>query len=378
MNNKQPNIAFIDLAAQREFIGEKLDKAVLKVMHHGKFVMGPEVSEIEKELNLFSNSKNCISCASGTDALVIALMALNVRHGDYVLVPSFTFAASAEAVAIVGATPIFIDVEESTFNLSIESVNNSLKMASDKGWSVKAIIAVDLFGRPADYKSLNAIATKNNFAVIADSAQSFGGSVDGEMVGSLAEITTTSFFPAKPLGCCGDGGAIFCADKDLAETMTSIRLHGQGKVRYTHERIGITGRLDTIQAAVLLEKIKIFADEIDKRNAIAKRYNEGLSGLEFLTTPLISKGIKSAWAQYTVVVKNRDEFQKYCSDSGIPTGVYYPIPLHKQQAFDGCITDPKGLTATDNLAKSVVSLPMYPYLPQDKQDYIIETICKFK
>ncbi len=368
-------ISFIDLDAQKEFLGQKIEDAFLNVLKHKKFINGPEVSEFEKSLSEFANISEVISCGSGTDALLLPLMAMGIGEGDAVFVPSFTFVATAEVVSILNATPIFVDVEENTFNIDPEKLREAILYSKKIGLIPKLIIPVDLFGQPACYKDINQIADEFSLNVIADAAQSFGGMQGNSPVGSLAHVTSTSFFPSKPLGCYGDGGAILTDDKVLANTLRSLRSHGSGKNKYDNVRIGVNSRLDTIQAAVLIEKIKILKIEIEKRNKIAKRYSSEIN--QNIISPFIKDGNYSAWAQYTIITTNRDEFSKYLNGNGIPTVVYYPKPLHLQSAYSKFPRYPAELKVSEYLSKSVLSLPMHPYLSSEQQEYVIGSINKY-
>lgn len=370
------NIAFIDLKAQQNQIAAPLRKAIDKVLEHGKYIMGPEVIELEDQLSKFCDVKHTISCSSGTDALIMTLMALEVKSGDCVFVPSFTFAATAEAVAILGATPIFVDVNIDDYNISINSLKSAIKCAKKEGLNLAGIIAVDLFGLPADYDELSQIANTENMWLIDDGAQSLGAQYNGKSIANMGIATTTSFFPAKPLGCYGDGGAIFTDDDDLANKLRSIRVHGKGDCKYDNARLGVNGRLDTIQAAILLEKLTIFPSEIKNRNEVAKRYNDALEKL--IQTPQISEGKLCAWAQYTLNITNgidRQSIQKCLKDVGVPSAVYYPLPLHQQTCYINYPSAPD-MSTCESLSQTVFSLPMHPYLDENTQDYIIKKVKK--
>jgi dTDP-4-amino-4,6-dideoxygalactose transaminase len=364
-------IEFVDLHAQRARLGTALDEAIIRVLDHGQFIMGPEVADLETALAARAGTI-ALSCGSGTDALVLALMALGAGPGDAVLVPTFTFAATAEAVALVGATPVFVDVIAATFNMDPSAVGPACDMAASLGLRPVGMIPVDLFGLPADYSSLTAVARDLDLWIVADAAQSFGAELDGRPVGSLAPVTTTSFFPAKPLGCYGDGGALFVTDPDMAELVRSLRVHGQGAHKYENVRVGMNGRLDTIQAAVLLQKLRIFDDELARRDAVAARYTAALAGS--VATPAVPVGSTTAWAQYTVLVDRRDEVAATLRDRGIPTAVYYPVPLHRQPAYAASPSWPDELPVAEQLAPRVLSLPMHPYLEPPTQDRIIESL----
>lgn len=368
-------LPFIDLAAQQSRLRPALDAAIARVLDGGQYVMGAEVAELEKRLAAFCGARHCLSCANGTDALQLALMALGVKAGDAVFVPSFTFAATAEVVPLTGATPVFVDVLPDTFNMDPESLRRAIAHAREIGLNPACVIPVDLFGLPADYDVLIPIAREHGMKVIGDSAQGWGGVYKGRVTGSLADITTTSFFPAKPLGCYGDGGAIFTDDDGLAALMDSLRQHGKGEDRYIYARIGLNSRMDTLQAAILLEKLSIYADEIEARQEVARRYTAGLSGR--FETPFIPEGLKSIWAQYTLKTKStaeRQALQARCGAAGVPTAIYYPIPLHVQDAYAGFPADPAGLPVTEDLAGRVVSLPMHPYLASQVQDTIVAAV----
>jgi dTDP-4-amino-4,6-dideoxygalactose transaminase len=365
-------IPFIDITAQRKRLGKSIDDAVARVLAHCQFIMGPEVRQFEAELAAFCGARNVISCSSGTDALVMVLMAKGVGPGDAVFCPSFTFCATAEAVVVVGATPVFVEVDEKTFNLDIASLERAIAETKRGALKAKAIIPVDLFGLPADLDAVAAVAKREGLFVLADAAQSFGATYKGKPVGTQALATTTSFFPAKPLGCYGDGGAVFTDDDKLAEVMRSIRVHGQGADKYDNIRIGMTGRLDTIQAAVLIEKLKIFPDEIEARNRVAKRYAAALKDVAIV--PEVPSGYGSVWAQYTIRVANRDALAAVLQTRGVPTAIYYPKPLHRQGAYKHFPVAGNGLPVTDKLSAEVISLPMHPYLDEPTQDRVIAAV----
>ncbi|MDH4992798.1 DegT/DnrJ/EryC1/StrS family aminotransferase [Aquamicrobium lusatiense] len=375
MKALEMQLPFIDLAAQQTRIRAALEKSILNVLDDGKYIMGPQVAQLEKQLADFCGAKHCLSCANGTDALQLALMALGVKAGDAVFVPSFTFAATAEVVPLVGATPVFVDVLPDTFNMDPESLKRAIAHARTLGLNPACVIPVDLFGLPADYDVLILIARENGMKVIGDSAQGWGGVYKGRVTGSLCDITTTSFFPAKPLGCYGDGGALFTNDDELAKLIDSYRVHGKGSHKYYNERIGLNSRLDTLQAAILIEKLAIYADEVEARQEVAQRYSKGLAG--HYETPFIPEGLKSIWAQYTLKLasgEEREAFQKRASAAGVPTVVYYPVPLHRQNAYKDFPADPAGLSVSDDLAGRVISLPMHPYLASQVQDGVISAV----
>ncbi len=365
-------IQFIDLATQRKRIAPQIDAAILKAVHDGKYIMGPEVAELEVELAKRAGTKYAVTCANGTDSLGLYLMAKGVEPGNVVFVPAFTFVATAEVVAWVGAIPYFVDVLEDTFNLDPESLFLAIQDVKNKGLTPVGIIPVDLFGQPADYESINNIAEENNLWVMADAAQSFGATLNGKPVGSLADITSTSFFPAKPLGCYGDGGALFTDCDDTYGILKSLRVHGQGSEKYDNVRIGMNARLDTIQAAILLEKLKIFGDEIISRQAAADYYSAGLSAK--FKTPQVMSGASSVWAQYTLLLDNEGDRQlvmQVCKEAGVPTMIYYPIPLSQQTGYKHYPSTPGGVPVSERISKRVLSLPMHPYLERDAQDFII-------
>ena len=368
-------IPFIDLQAQRQRIAQKIDDAVLKVIHHGAYIMGPEIDTLEADLSAFCGVKHSISCANGTDALALGLMAKHVGPGNAVLVPSFTFAATAEVVAWLGATPIFIDCHLDTMNIDAAQLQLGLDTAQKQGLKTVGIIPVDLFGLSADYNEIEAFAKANNLWILADTAQGFGGTYHGAVTGSIGDMASTSFFPAKPLGCYGDGGAFFTNDDELAAIVKSIRVHGQGSDKYDNVRIGMNARLDTMQAAILIEKLKIFPDEIKSRNAIAARYNEALQS--DVVVPRVPDGLVSTWAQYTIRIKNgsRDGVAAKLKDAGIPTAIYYPKPLHRQSAYSH-YPAAGALPNTEQLCQDVLSLPMHPYLDQPTQQRIVDEVLK--
>lgn len=365
-------IPFIDLAAQQERIRPLIDAAIAQVLAHGRYILGPEVGELEEALAEFCGAKHCITTSSGTDALLMPLMAWGIGQGDAVFVPTFTFVATAEVVALTGATPVLVDVDEDSFNMDPASLEAAIETTSSSGLVPRAVIPVDLFGQPADYESIAAVAQAQNLRLLADSAQSFGATSRGRSAGSIGDAAATSFFPAKPLGCYGDGGAVFTNDDELADILRSLRGHGGGRDKYDNIRVGINGRLDTIQAAILLEKLKIFPDELERRQFVADRYASGLDGA--VITPSIQDDFQSAWAQYTVRVGDRDTLAATCKSANIPTAIYYPTPLHKQTAYAQFPTAPDGAPVSETLAREVLSLPMHPYLEPAVQDRIIDVI----
>lgn len=372
--SKNATIPFIDLAAQRRRIGPAIDAALVAVAQAGQYIMGPEVAKLEAELATFCGAAHVISCASGTDALILSLMAKGIGAGDAVLCPSFTFAATAEAVALVGATPVFVDIEADTFDMSATSLRDGISTARTAGLRPVGIIVVDLFGQPADYDAIEAIAAENDLWILDDAAQAFGATYRGRAIGRIGQMTATSFFPAKPLGCYGDGGAIFTDDADLASILRSLRVHGQGSDKYDNVRIGLSGRLDTMQAAVLLEKLKVFPEEIAARDRIAAIYGEGLAG--DVIVPTIIEGATSVWAQYTIRLPagTRDAVSAALKAVGIPTAVYYPKPLHLQTAYRHFPVAGNGLPVSESIAEQVLSLPMHPYLDLPTQTRIIDEV----
>ena len=366
---------FIDLKAQQARIKDKIDANIQTVLSHGKYVMGPEVKELESMLADYAGTKYAIGCSSGTDALLMPLMAYDVKPGDAIFTVSFTFIATAEVIQLLGATPIFIDVEPDTFNMDVSQLEDAiLKVKKEGKLTPKGIIPVDLFGQPADYDEINEIAKKHGMFVLEDAAQGFGGVYKGKRAGSLAEVAGTSFFPAKPLGTYGDGGMIFTNDDEMAGKLDSIRVHGKGGDKYDNIRVGINGRLDTLMAAILLPKAEIFQEEIELRQKVANRYSEMLDGV--VTTPYVKDHNTSAWAQYTLIHSDREKVIAGLKEDGIPVAVYYPKPLHMQTAFDHLGYKPEDLPVSNKLAGEVFSLPFYPYLPENDQDKIVASIKK--
>jgi dTDP-4-amino-4,6-dideoxygalactose transaminase len=369
-------LPFVDLQAQRRRIGVRMDEALARVLAHGQFILGPEVKELEGRLAAFSGVKHCISCANGTDALLLPLMAWGIGPGDAVIVPSFTFVASAEVVVLAGATPVFVDVARDSFNMTAESLELGILAAREAGLAPKVAMPVDLFGQPVDFAALERICQKYGLKILSDAAQSYGGAQGNRRVGSLAPATSTSFFPSKPLGTYGDGGAIFTDDDGLNELLRSIRMHGQGIDKYHNARIGLNSRLDTMQAAVLLQKLEILEDEIAARDRVARRYSEALT--DTCEVPRIAAGNTSAWAQYTILIENRDGVAKALDAAGIPTAIYYPIPLHRQEGYRHFPVAKSGLAVSEELARQVLSLPMHPYLTPVDQDRVIAAVRKAK
>lgn len=370
---------FVDLNAQFRAVEDDIRAGLEAVLRHGQFVMGPEVFALERQLAAYCGVRHAVSAASGTDALLLALLARGVGPGDAVIVPAFTFVAGAEVVRLAGAAPVFADVDADTFNIDPACVAAAAGQVRDAGrLNLRGVIAVDLFGLPADYAAIDAVAAKFGMFVIADAAQSFGGAVggaDGKIkTGALGDIATTSFFPAKPLGAYGDGGALFTDDDGVADLARSIREHGMGRDRYTHARVGITGRLDTLQAAVLLCKLKILDGELAARRRLAARYNRELAGA--VAVPTVPAGYESAWAQYTVRAPNgrRDALRARLTEAGIPTAIYYPRPLHRQPAYAQAAGVDAELPVAERLSQEVFSLPIHPYLGDDEQTQIIAAV----
>src|SRR5882724_960595 len=368
-------VAFIDIAAQRRRLGHSVDEAVARVLAHCQFINGPEVRELEAALAVFCGAKHVVTCASGTDALLMVLMAKGVGRGDAVLCPSFTFCATGEVVALTGATPVFVDVDEATFNIDAASLRRGIATARKLGLKPRAVIPVDLFGQSADHDAIGAVAEAEGLFVLDDAAQAFGASYKGRRLGGFGVITATSFFPAKPLGCFGDGGAIFTDDAEFAETLRSVRVHGQGLDKYDNIRIGMTARLDTIQAAVLIEKLKIFEEEIAARNKVAERYAQGLGNV--VTIPRLASGTTSVWAQYTIRLPegtDRNAFAASLNAQGIPTAIYYPKSMHQQTAYRDFPVADGGLATSERLSSDVISLPMHAYLDEPTQARIIKAV----
>lgn len=381
-------IPFIDLQAQRQRLGEPLEAAILEVVRSGAYVMGPQIGKLEAALAEFGQAPHVLSCGSGTEALMLPLMAWEIGPGDAVFCPSFTFAATAEVVPLVGASPVFVDILPDTYNMDAAHLEAAIAAVKAEGkLTPKAAIAVDLFGQPADYPAISAVCQKHGLKLIADSAQGFGCTLGGHHPLHWADVATTSFFPAKPLGCYGDGGAVLSKDARLHDLLVSLRVHGQavksdleGRTfdhdpKYLNMRIGMNARMDTIQAAVLLQKLSIFADEIEARNRVADRYAQGLS--EVVRTPAVIDGGVSVWAQYTIETDDRDGLAAHLKAAEIPTAVYYPIPIHKQGVYSGYPVGPGGLPVTMAASERVISLPMHPYLEAEVQDQIIAAIRAF-
>lgn len=362
-------IEFVDLKAQNELIGRQIKQAVDQVISHGKFIMGPEVFDLEKELCNFTGSQYAVSCASGTDALLMSLMALGIGPGDAVFTTPFTFIATAEVIRLLGAVPVFVDIDGDTFNLDPDKLDKAIaEVRLGKKLNMGCIIPVDIFGLPADYGEINKIAAKYGLKVIGDGAQSLGSRIGNTCACSLTDISTTSFFPAKPLGCYGDGGAIFTNNEDFYEKLVSIRLHGKGNHKYDNVRLGINGRLDTIQAAILIEKLKIFEGELKTRDEIASKYRAAIG--EQVRTQKIPEDCTSAWAQFSFVTEKREKIVRILQARDVPCAIYYPKPLHLQKAFENLRYKKGDLPVSEAVAESILSLPMHPYLSNDQVAYI--------
>jgi len=369
-------IPFIDLKTQQARLRSDIDKRMAAVLDHGGYIMGPEVRALEDELKDWSDASEVISCSSGTDALLLALMGLGLRPGQGVIVPSFTFTASAEVMPMLGAIPIFAEVEEDSFNLDANRLEDALRAGQEQGITIVGIIAVGLFGQPADMPAIQNFAKAHGLWVIDDAAQSFGTRIGDKKTGNMADITCTSFFPAKPLGCYGDGGALFTQNSAAAEIIRSARIHGQGKDKYHNERIGMTARLDTMQAAILQSKLTIFDDELKARQQVADTYAsllaDKLAGQ--VTAPTLKPGRTSSWAQYVIRLPkgcDRSAVQAYLSEKSVPTAIYYPMPMHQQKPYSRYPVAKNGLSVTEALCADVLALPMHPYLEVKTADEII-------
>ena len=378
---------FIDLSAQQKRIRSVIEANIAQVLEHGKYILGPEVSELEKRLEAFTDARHAIACASGTDALLMALMAYGIGPGDAVLTTPFTFISTAEVISLLGAVPVFVDIDSRSFNIEPGLINKAIEAVNEKNpqkyplprqaienrLSPKGIIAVDLFGLSAEYEAVNADAKEHGLFLIEDAAQSFGGEYSGKKCGSLADIACTSFFPAKPLGCYGDGGMCFTDSDDLSDSLSSIRVHGKGTDKYDNVRIGINGRLDTLQAAILLAKLDIFEDEIELRQTVAERYQRLLAGLADIELPKTPPNSKSVWAQFSILARDgehRAELQSRLQKSGVPTAIYYPKPLHLQTAFSTLGYNTGDFPVSEDCSQRIFSLPMHPYLTESDQEKI--------
>jgi len=374
-SSPKKSLQFIDLQAQQERIREKVDARIKAVLDHGAYIMGPEIAEFEAALSRFCGAKHSISCANGTDALALILMAKGVGPGDAVFVPTFTFAATAEVVAWVGATAVFIDSDPDTFNMDVTSLEAGIAKAKSMNLKPTCVIPVDVFGLPADFDAIFKVAEAHGLWVLDDAAQGFGATYKGKTVGNIAHATATSFFPAKPLGCYGDGGAIFTNDDELAAVIKSLRVHGQGSDKYDNVRVGMNGRLDTLQAGILIEKLAIFPEEITMRNRVAQYYNDGLE--DCVKVPVMPEGLVSTWAQYTVLLPegvDRNAIATALKEKGVPTAIYYPKPVHLQTAYKHYPPATDVLPTAENIVDRVLSLPMHPYLTQEDQDFIMSAV----
>ena len=371
---------FRDLKTQYTVLKDEMDKAILDVVASSAYVMGPKIKEMESAFAEYVGVKHCIACNSGTDALLLALKAWDVKPGDAVFVPSFTFFASAEVIAMQGATPVFVDVDASTFNMDVADLQRKIEQTMMAGkLTPRVVIAVDLFGLPADFNAIRKVAEKYKLYVLEDGAQGFGGRIGDRKACTFGDISTTSFFPAKPVGCYGDGGAVFTDNDDWAALMESYHIHGKGSDRYDNIRIGMNSRMDSIQAAILLVKLKAFKEyELTDVNKVAQRYTEKLHGV--VKTPVVPEGFYSSWAQYTLQVKNKEVragLQAALKAHDIPTAVYYPIPMHRQTAFNYLNLDDNRCPVADQLADTVISLPIHPYLSESDQDLICKVVCDY-
>ena len=369
------DIPFIDLKAQQSRLRGRIDAAIARVLDHGQYILGPEVGLFEEELARFTGAGQVVSCANGTDALTLVHLAEDVGPGDAVLVPSMTFVATVEPVLLCGATPVYVDIDSRTFNISPAGLEDAHARATNAGLRPRLIIPVDLYGLPADYDPIMEFADAHGLVVVADAAQSMGARRGDERTGTLGHYTCTSFFPAKPLGCYGDGGAVLTDDAEAAERLRSIRYHGKGQDKYDNVRVGLNSRLDTLQAAILREKLRVLDDEIEARERIAQRYTATLDGA--VETPAVPNSTRSAWAQYTVMTDRREALQAALKAKGIPTAVYYPNPLHRQSAYCHGLMPEAGLRETDRMSRRILSLPMHPYLEEAVQDRIVDAIRGF-
>lgn len=367
---------FIDLAAQRERLSDRIDAAISRVVRSGRYILGPEVAAFEEQLAAYVGVKHVVACANGTDALLMPLMAAGIGPGDAVFVPSFTFAATAEVVALAKAEPVFVDVDPDSYNMVPEALEAAIAMVKADGrLTPRAIIPVDLFGLAADYARIDAIAAREGLMVIEDAAQSIGGTLDGRKCGAFGTVGSTSFYPAKPLGCYGDGGAMFTNDDAMADTLRSLAFHGKGESQYDNVRVGLNSRLDTIQAAILIEKLSILEDEMEARQVVARRYVDALGGI--LKVPARDNSRRSAWAQFAIETRQRDALKAHLGAKGIPTVIYYVKPLHSQVAYESYPRAPGGLPVSEALPDRILCLPMHPYLSTSDQDRIVDEIAAF-
>ena len=365
------SIPFIDLKAQFSRLENEIRASMDRVLEHGQFIMGPEVGELEEKLAAFVGVEHAVTCGSGTDALFMALMAYGIGPGDAVFAPTFTFIASVEVIALLGATPVFVDVDPVTFNLDADNLERvCAKVRREGKLRPRAVIAVDMFGIPADYTRITAVAATQGVRVISDAAQSFGATYQGQAAGKMGDISATSFFPGKTIGCYGDGGALFTDDGEIAETLRSVRVHGKGTHKYDNVRIGLNARLDTLQAAILLPKLAVLPDELEARQAAAQRYDNHLGNL--VQTPRVPVGSRSAWAQYAILCDERDQLQEALKAAGVPTTIYYPKPLHLQTAFAYLQGEEGDFPVSEAISRRVLSLPMHPYLDDHQAKTIID------
>lgn len=368
-------IPFIDLKSQYQNHQTPINTAINNVLDHGQYIMGPEVYELEKQLADYIDVKHVLACSSGTDALILPLMSKSLNANDAIFTTPFTFFASAESITLAGATPVFVDIHPDTYSIDVNSLTLQIEKVIKEGkLTPRGILAVDLFGLAADYSAINALAKKHGMFVLEDAAQSFGAEFHGSKACGLADVGATSFYPAKPLGCYGDGGAVFTNDTNLYETLLSLRVHGQGKTgdKYDNVRIGLNARMDTIQAAILLEKLKLYDEEIEQRNRVAESYNKKLEGL--LKTPEIPNGQSSVWAQYSIQSNKRNEIRAALQDNGIPTAVFYPIPIHLSTAYKFLGYTDGDFPESEAASKRIFSLPMHPYLEEEQITLITDTI----
>ena len=365
-------IRFTGLQQQARRLRAEIDRRISTVLDHGQFIMGPEVGELERQLSAFCGARETITVANGTDALLIALMAIKTQPDDAIFIPSFTFTATAEVALLLNARPVFVDVDPTSFNIDCDDLERCIDEVAQSGGRPKAIMAVDLFGLPADWARLHEIADRRGLILIGDAAQSFGGALNGKRVGALAPVTATSFFPAKPLGCYGDGGALFTDDPDLAKLMRSIRVHGQGDAKYDTARVGVNSRLDTLQAAILLAKLSVLDEEVQARDRVARAYSDRL--VKVVATPVVPAGYASAWAQFTIKVDNRSEVVARLTSAGVPTAIYYPRPMHLQPAFAAWGDGAGSLPVSEKLAGQVLSLPLDAYASDAEIDYVCDSV----
>lgn len=371
---------FRDLKKQYEYLKPEIDNKISEILNSSQYIMGSHVKELEKELADYVGVKHCITCANGTDALQLALMVWDIGPGDAVFVPDFTFFSSGEVASAVGATPIFVDVDKDTYNISVENLTRMIETTIEEGkWVPRVIIAVDLFGQPAEYEVIREIAEKYNMYILEDGAQGFGGRIGDKKACAFGDISTTSFFPAKPLGCYGDGGAIFTDNDEWAVVLQSLRVHGKGKSKYDNVRIGMNSRLDTLQAAVLLAKLPVFVkEELEKCDKLANFYTENLK--EVVKTPIVKEGFFSSWAQYTIQLEDRearDGLQQYLREKGIPSMVYYQKPMHRQGAFEEITYVDEDFENTNRLCETVLSLPFHPYMSEEDAKVVVKRVKEY-